>query len=72
MATKFVTAPYDANRRKPSSQLRISAIGARAGIKAAKLKMVPTQYVDTGLVILTNEGWGRPDARQHAPCGYPL
>jgi hypothetical protein len=67
LATKFVAALYDASRRNPASWRRVSAIGARSGIKGADLDQVVADVVaaglveqrvaDPGLVMLTNEGW---------------
>ncbi|GEP60227.1 hypothetical protein [Reyranella soli] len=67
LATKFVTALYDASRRNPASWRRVSAIGARTGIKGGQLEQVVSDVVTAGLVeqhvddarlvILTNEGW---------------
>lgn len=67
LATKFMTALYDASRRNPTSWRRMSAIGARTGIKGADLERVAADVVAAGLVeqragdpsliILTNRGW---------------
>ena len=67
LATKFVMALHDASRRNPTSWRRVSAIGARTGIKGADLERVVADIVVTGLVeqraddpsliILTNRGW---------------
>jgi hypothetical protein len=67
MATKFVTALHDASRGNPTSWRRISAIGARTGIKGTDLERVVADVVAAGLVeqraddpsliILTNRGW---------------
>jgi hypothetical protein len=67
LATKFVMALHDVSRRNPTSWRRISAIGARTGIKAADLERVVADVVAAGLVqqqaddpcriILTNRGW---------------
>ena len=67
LATKFVMALHDVSRRNPTSWRRISAIGARTGIKGADLERVAADVVAAGLVeqraddpsliILTNRGW---------------
>jgi len=67
LATKFVMALHDVSRRNPTSWRRISAIGARTGIKGADLERVVADVVAAGLVeqraddpwviILTNSGW---------------
>ena len=67
LATKFVAALHDASRRNPASWRRISAIGARTGIKGDQLEQVVADVVtaglverrvdDPGFVTLTNEGW---------------
>ena len=67
LATKFVMALHDVSRRNPTSWRRISAIGARTGIKGADLERVVADVVAAGLVeqrandpcviILTNRGW---------------
>ena len=67
LATKFVAALHDASRRNPAAWRRVSAIGARAGIKGAQLDQVVADVVTFGLVerrvddpsfvTLTNEGW---------------
>ena len=67
LATKFVMALHDVSRRNPTSWRRISAIGARTGIKGAYLERVVADVVaaglvdqrtdDSGLIILTNRGW---------------
>ena len=67
LATKFVTALYDVSRRNPTAWWRISAIGARTGIKGAQLDQVVADVVTFGFVkqhvdnpsfvTLTNEGW---------------
>ena len=67
LATKFVMALHDVSRRNPTSWRRISAIGARTGIKGANLERVVAVVVAAGLVeqraddpcfiILTNRGW---------------
>ena len=67
LATKFVFALHDACRRNPILWRRISAIGARTGIKGADLERVVADVVAAGLVeqraddpsliILTNSGW---------------
>ena len=67
LAIKFVAALHDASRRNPESWRRISAIGARTGIKGAQLDQVVADAVTLGLVkrrvddpsfvTLTNEGW---------------
>jgi len=68
LATKFVMALHDVSRRNPTSWRRISAIGARTGIKGADLERVVADVIAAGLVeqraddpcliILTNRGWG--------------
>jgi len=60
-------ALYDASLRNPTSWRRVSAIGARTGIRGADLERVVAHVVaaglveqradDTGLIILTNRGW---------------
>ena len=67
LATKFVMALHDVSRRNPTSWRRISAIGARTGIKGADLERVVADVAAAGLVeqrpddpcliILTNRGW---------------
>jgi hypothetical protein len=67
LATKFVMALHDVSRRNPTSWRRISAIGARTGLKGADLERVVADVVAAGLVeqraddpcliILTNSGW---------------
>ena len=67
LATKFVAALVDASRRNPSSWRRVSAIGARTGIKGDELEQVVADVVaaglverrvdEPGLVILTSKGW---------------
>ena len=67
LATKFVMALHDASRRNPTSWRRVSAIGARTGIKGADLERIVADVVAVGLVeqraddpcliILTNRGW---------------
>ena len=67
LATKFMMALHDVSRRNPTSWRRISAIGARTGIKGADLERVAADVVAAGLVeqraddpsliILTNSGW---------------
>ena len=67
LATKFVMALHDVSRRNPTSWRRISAIGARTGIKGADLERVVADIVvaglveqradDPSLIILTNRGW---------------
>jgi hypothetical protein len=67
LATKFVMALHDVSRRNPTSWRRISAIGARTGIKGADLEGVVADVVAAGLVeqraddpclvIQTNRGW---------------
>jgi hypothetical protein len=67
LATKFVTALHDVSRRNPAAWRRISAIGARTGIKGAQLDQVVADVVtfgfvkqhvdDPSFVTLTNEGW---------------
>ena len=66
-ATKFVMALHDVSRRNPTAWRRISAMGARTGIKGADLERVVADVVAAGLVeqraddpcliILTNRGW---------------
>jgi hypothetical protein len=66
LATKFVMALQDVSRRNPTSWRRVSAIGARTGIKGADLERVVADVVAAGLVeqraddpcviILTNRG----------------
>jgi hypothetical protein len=50
LATKFVTALQDASRRNPAAWRRISAIGARTGIKGAQLAQVVADVVTFGFV----------------------
>ena len=81
LATKFVAALHDVSRRNPASWRRISAIGARTGIKGDQLEQVVADAVTAGLVerradepgfvILTNEGWGSPGVKggRAAPGG---
>ena len=67
LAAKFVTALHDVSRRNPASWRRVSAIGARTGIKGDKLEQVVADVVaaglverrvdEPGLVILTSKGW---------------
>jgi|SRR5215213_4082500 len=67
LATKFVMALHDVSRRNPTSWRRISAIGARTGIKGADLERIAADDVAAGLVeqraddpsliILTNRRW---------------
>jgi hypothetical protein len=67
LTTKFIMALHDASIRNPTSWRRISAIGARTGIKGAGLERVVADVVagglveqradDSGLIILTNRGW---------------
>ena len=67
LAAKFVMALHDASIRNPTSWRRVSAIGARTGIRGADLERVVANVVaaglveqradDTGLIILTNRGW---------------
>jgi hypothetical protein len=67
LATKFVMALHDVSKRNPTSWRRISAIGARTGIKGADLERVVADVVaadlveqradDPCLIILTNRGW---------------
>ena len=67
LATKFVAALHDISRRNPASWRRISAIGARTGIKGDQLDQVVADVVtagvverrvdEPGLVILTGRGW---------------
>lgn len=64
---KFVAALYDASRRNPASWRRVSAIGARTGLKGAQLEQAVADAVteglveqpidDASLVMLTNKGW---------------
>jgi hypothetical protein len=67
LAMKFIAALYDASRRNPASWRRLSAIGARTGIKGVQLEqavadavtagLVEQRLDDTSLVMLTNKGW---------------
>jgi len=67
LATKFVAALHDVSRRNPAAWRRVSAIGARTGIRGAQLDQVVADVVTLGLVerrgddssfvTLTNEGW---------------
>lgn len=67
LATKFVMALHDVSRRNPTSWRRVSAIGARTGIKGTDLERVVADVVAAGLVeqraddpcliLLTNRGW---------------
>ena len=67
LATKFVMALHDASIRNPTSWRRVSAIGARTGIKGAELDQVVAAAVAAGLVEnradistlvrLTDKGW---------------
>jgi len=67
LATKFLAALRDVSRRNPATWRRISAIGARTGIKGDQLQQVVADIVTDGLVerrvdepdlvILTNKGW---------------
>jgi hypothetical protein len=67
LATKLVTARYDASLHNPSSWRRLSALSARTGIKGDQLDQAVADVVsaglaerhadDAGLLILTNEGW---------------
>ena len=50
LATKFVAALHDVSRRNPASWRRISAIGARTGIKGDQLDQVVADVVTAGLV----------------------
>jgi hypothetical protein len=45
LATKFVAALHDVSRRNPASWRRISAIGARTGIKGDQLERVVADAV---------------------------
>ena len=65
--TKFVAALYDVSRRIPMAWRRITAIGARTGIKGDQLDQVVADLVTAGLVerradnpilvMLTSKGW---------------
>jgi hypothetical protein len=65
LATKFVMALHDVSRRNPTSWRRVSAIGARTGIKGADLDvadvvaagLVEQRADDPCVIILTNRGW---------------
>jgi hypothetical protein len=67
LATKFMMALHNASSRNPTSWRRLSAMGARTGIKGADLERVVADVVAAGLVeqragdpcliILTNRGW---------------
>jgi hypothetical protein len=67
LTTKFVAALHDVSLRNPAKWRRVSAIGARIGIKGAELDQVVAEAVaagfvhqrvdNPGVVILTNEGW---------------
>jgi DNA-binding MarR family transcriptional regulator len=67
LATKFIAALYDVGRRNPASWRRITAIGARTGIKGDELEQIVADVVAAGLVerrvdepclvILTSKGW---------------
>ena len=67
LRTKFVMALHDASIRNPTSWRRVSAIGARTGIKGAELDQVVAAAVAAGLVEnradnsslvkLTDKGW---------------
>jgi hypothetical protein len=67
LTTKFVMALHDASIRNPTSWRRVSAIGARTGIKGAELDQVVAAAVAAGLVEnradnsslvrLTDKGW---------------
>ena len=67
LTTKFVMALHDASIRNPTIRRRVSAIGARTGIKGAELDQVVACAVAAGLVehradnpslvSLTNKGW---------------
>ena len=50
LTTKFVMALHDASIRNPTSWRRVSAIGARTGIKGADLERVVADVVAAGLV----------------------
>ena len=67
LVLKFVAALQDVSRRNPASWRRISAIGARTGIKGAELEQVVADAIAVGLVdrrvedpeliSLTPRGW---------------
>ena len=67
LTTKFIMALHDASIRNPASWRRVSAIGARTGIKGVELDQVVARAVAAGLVqhpednsslvSLTNKGW---------------
>jgi hypothetical protein len=67
LTTKFVAALHDVSLRNPTTWRRVSAIGARTGIKGAELDQVVAEAVAAGLVehraanpgivILTSRGW---------------
>jgi hypothetical protein len=67
LTTKFVMALHDASMRNPTSWRRISAIGARTGIKGVELDQVVADAVAAGVVeqrpddpsfvSLTAKGW---------------
>jgi DNA-binding MarR family transcriptional regulator len=67
LATKFAAALQDVSRRNPTAWRRVSAIGARTGIKGDQLDEVVADLVAAGLVErradspilvkLTTEGW---------------
>ena len=67
LTTKFVMALHQASIRNPATWRRVSAIGARTGIKGAELNQVVVDAVaaglvehrasDAGLIILTDRGW---------------
>jgi hypothetical protein len=67
LTTKFVMALHDASIRNPTSWRRISAIGARTGIKGVELDQVVADAVAAGVVerrradlrfvSLTAKGW---------------
>ena len=78
LALKFIEALHDVSRRNPSSWRRVTAIGARTGIKGAQLEQVVADVVAAGLVdrrvddpsliILTNKGW---TFSRHDPPAMP-
>ena len=67
LTTKFVMALHDASIRNSRAWRRVSAIGARTGIKGAELDQVVARAIAAGLVqhradnpslvSLTNKGW---------------
>ena len=50
LVTKFVAALQDVSRRNPTAWRRVSAIGARTGIKGDQLDEVVADLVIGGLV----------------------